>query len=74
MQDDLIEYALSSYSFVLPQNGEFSFKEWAAKIAEVYDSANVVNSAIISVLEKIDGNIIRRNGVNSFVLNQSLTF
>ncbi len=69
MKNDLIEYALSSYSFVLPRNGTFGFAEWADEIAKVYDSQQLRHSAVIAEIKKIDGKIIRRNGVNSFVLN-----
>lgn len=67
MKNNIIEYAINSYSFVLPKNGEFSFKFWAEEIKKVYDSAGERYSAVISEIEKQGQNktIIRRFGVNS---------
>jgi hypothetical protein len=49
---ELLHYASSAYSFVLPYNGEWTFKQWADEIRKNYDDQEIHNSLIISALER----------------------
>lgn len=61
-QSELLEYAIDSFAFVLPVNGEFSFEEWADKITANYNAANVKTSAVVGEIRKFNGKIIRNYG------------
>lgn len=65
-QKDLIIYAINSYSFILPLNGEFTTQFWADEIDKVYNNANLKNKVITNEIRKLKGTIIRRNGVTDF--------
>lgn len=59
---ELLEYAIHSFAFVLPFNGEFTFQEWADKITAIYDTANVKTSAVVAEIRKFNGKIVRNCG------------
>lgn len=61
-QSELLEYAIDSFAFVLPFNGEFSFGEWADKITTIYDTANLKTSAVVGEIRKFNGKVIRNYG------------
>ena len=61
-QSELLEYAIQSFAFILPFNGEFTFQEWADKITAIYDAANVKTSAIVAEIRKFNGKIVRNCG------------
>lgn len=58
----LLEYAIQSFAFILPFNGEFTFQEWADKIAEMYKMQNIQVSAAVAEIRKFNGKIIRNCG------------
>lgn len=62
---NIIKFAADSYSFLLPQNGEFSFKFWVDKINKANQDAGVKSMVIVDELMKTpDQTILRRAGVD----------
>ena len=67
--NDLIEYAVNSFSFLLPMNGEFTFEEWANEIREAYDEVNPKTNMVVRAIEGVNGSVIRSYGTTEIVIN-----
>jgi glutamine synthetase type III len=66
--EDILDYALISFAFLLPFNGEFSFQEWVKNIKNAYDLANLQTNAVVRTIQKYNGKIIRKYGTSRYVI------
>jgi hypothetical protein len=49
----MIQYASKAFSCVLPENGKFSFVEWAEEIKKSYDESEYHNKQVLTYILKL---------------------
>lgn len=68
--EDTVNYAIHSFSFVLPLNGSFTFQAWADEIEKIYSTSNLRTSVMVNEIRSWNGVITRQHGRSALTFNQ----